>query len=153
MEKVKLEAEAKTFVRAPRDRVYDAFATAEGLNAWFTKGAEIDSRPGGPMRFRFQDWGAEHDINVTFPGRVVEAKRPERFVFQWGDEGLTHATTVEITFEERGRGTLVKVREFGFADTAEGMGSLIRNSEGWGEAVTLVKFYLEHGLVYDSAGR
>jgi len=153
MEKVKLEAEAKTFVQAPRDRVYDAFATAKGLNAWFTKGAEFDAKPGELIRFRFQNWGAEHDINVTFPGRVIQAKRPERFVFEWGDDGMVHATTVEITFEERDGGTLVKVREYGFADTPEGMGSLIRNSEGWGEAVTLVKFYLEHGVVYDSARR
>ena len=150
MDELKLEAQAKTFVRAPRERVYDAFATANGLNGWFTKGAEVDAKPGGKMLFRFENWGPEHNINETFPGKVLEAKRPERFVFEWGEPG--RATTVEIVFEARGKGTLVSVREFGFADTPEGRKSLLGNAEGWGEVAILVKFYLEHGLVYDSAG-
>jgi uncharacterized protein YndB with AHSA1/START domain len=150
VDQLKLEAQAKAFVRAPRERVYDAFATANGLNGWFTKGAEVDPRPGGKMLFRFENWGPEHNINERFPGKVLEAKRPERFVFEWGEPGK--ATTVEIVLEVRGKGTLVSVREYGFADTPEGRKSLLGNAEGWGEVVILAKFFLEHGLVYDSAG-
>ena len=135
-----VEAKHREWIRAPREKVYDAFATTEGLNAWFTQGGSVDARPGGAMRFKWVDWGPDKG-NYDAPGRVVEAKRPERFVFRWGQEGKD-ATTVELTFEERDGGTLVQVREYGFVklDTALG------NSSGWGEALTLVKFWVEHGI-------
>lgn len=58
-ETLDLEVKHSTFIRAPREKVYDAFATADGPNAWFTTGAKIDARPGGAMVFRFVDWAAE----------------------------------------------------------------------------------------------
>lgn len=135
-----LEIKHSMFIRAPREKVYDAFATADGLDAWFTRGAHVDLRPGGAMLFRFVDWGPENDINTQFPGRVIEAKRPERLVFEWGDSGKE--STVEIDLLERAGGTLVRLREHGFRDIR----SLIGNASGWGEALTLSKFWLEHGI-------
>ena len=136
-----VEATHKEFIRAPREKVYDAFATSDGLNAWFTEGGTVDARPGGAMVFRFVDWGPDK-INATFAGRVVEARRPERFVYQWGIEKPETTTTVELTFEEFEGGTVVKVREYGFADLKNALG----NSAGWGEALTLAKFWVEHRL-------
>ena len=136
-----VEATHKEFIRAPREKVYDAFATSDGLNAWFTEGGSVDARPGGKMVFTFVDWGADK-MNVTFQGRVVEARRPERFVYQWGIETPETTTTVELTFEERDGGTVVTVRETGFAEMKNALG----NSAGWGEALTLVKFWVEHRI-------
>src|SRR2546425_7519824 len=59
MAKLDIEAEAKTFVQASPERVYDAFATAEGLDGWFTRGAKVDARPGGELLFGWKDWGAD----------------------------------------------------------------------------------------------
>jgi glutathione S-transferase len=140
-DRLDVEATHKEFIRAPREKVYDAFATADGLNAWFTEGARIDARPGGAMVFRFVDWGADK-INAEFAGRVVEARRPERFVFQWGIEKPETTTTVELTFEEREGGTLVQVREHGFVDIKNALG----NSVGWGQALTLAKFWVERAI-------
>ncbi|HYR93099.1 MAG TPA: SRPBCC domain-containing protein [Methylomirabilota bacterium] len=140
-ERLDVVATHKEFIRAPREKVYDAFATADGLNAWFTEGARIDARPGGAMVFRFVDWGADK-INAEFAGRVVEARRPERFVFQWGIEKPEATTTVELTFEERDGGTLVQVREHGFVDIKNALG----NSVGWGQALTLTKFWVERAI-------
>lgn len=134
-----LEVKHTTWIRAPRERVYDAFATADGINAWFTTGAKIDARPGGAMLFRFVDWDAEK-VNAEFPGRVIEARRPWRFVFEWGEPG--EASTVEIDLEERDGGTLVRLREYGFREIK----SLIGNASGWGEAMTLWKFWVEHRI-------
>ena len=39
---------------------YDAFTTAEGLDAWFTAGTRVDAWTGDEMRFRWQDWGLDH---------------------------------------------------------------------------------------------
>lgn len=138
-EKLDLEVKHSTLIRAPREKVYDAFATADGLNAWFTTGAQIDARPGGAMLFRFVDWDAEK-INAEFPGRVIEAKRPSRFVYEWGESGKE--SVVEIDLEEREGGTLVRLREHGFRE----IGSVIGNAAGWGEAMTLWKFWVEHRI-------
>lgn len=138
-ETLDLEVKHSTFIRAPREKVYDAFATADGLNAWFTTGAKIDARPGGTMLFRFVDWDAEK-VNAEFPGRVIEAKRPSRFVYEWGEPGKE--SIVEIDLEERDGGTLVRLREHGFREIA----SVIGNATGWGEAMTLWKFWVEHRI-------
>ena len=138
--KLDVEAKHSEFIRAPREEVYDAFATAEGLDGWFTRGARVDARPGGAMLFRWVDWGPEKTINEEAPGRVLEAKRPERFVFQWGKPG--EETTVEIILEERQGGTLLRLREFGFRRIEDVVG----NASGWGQALTLVKFWLERSI-------
>jgi uncharacterized protein YndB with AHSA1/START domain len=140
-ESVAVQATHKEFIKAPRERVYDAFATTDGLNAWFTEGGSVDARAGGAMTFKFVDWGPDK-INIEFAGRVVEARRPERFVYQWGIEKPETTTTVELTFEERDGGTIVEVREHGFANIKNALG----NSAGWGEALTLMKFWVEHGI-------
>ena len=134
------EVKQSVFIRASRERIYDAFATAEGLDGWFTRGSRVDPRPGGAMLFRWVDWGAEKSINIDVPGRVIEAKRPERFVYEWGEPGSE--STVEILPEERDDGTLVRLREFGFRKLEH----LIGNAGGWGEALTLAKFWIEHGI-------
>lgn len=139
-ERIKLEAKQSVFVRAPREKVYDAFATAEGLDGWFTRGSRVDARPGGALLFRWVDWGAEKEINTDAQGRVLEAKRPERFVFEWGEPGSE--STVEIVFETRDGGTLVRLREYGFRTIEK----VVDNAGGWGEALTLVKFWVEHGI-------
>lgn len=145
---VDLEARARTFVRAAPMDVYNALTTAAGLDAWFTKGAEVEPRPGGRIVFRWRDWGADK-VNFTANGRVLEVDRPRRFVFQWWDEDDTSTTTtVEFTLEPREGGTIVQVREFGFAETPRGQRRLIGNAAGWGECLTLAKFYVEHGLRY-----
>ena len=138
--KLEVEVNQSVFIKAPRQKVYDAFATAEGLDGWFTRGARVDARPGGAMLFRWVDWGPERNINEQGPGRVIEAKRPERFVFAWGKP--EEETTVEIVLEEREGGTLLKLREYGFRKIE----NLVGNAGGWGEALTLVKFWVEHGI-------
>lgn len=139
-ERIANEVKQTVYIRAPREIVYDAFATAEGLDGWFTRGSRVDARPGGTLLFRWVDWGAEKEINADVPGRVLEAKRPERFVFEWGAPGSE--STVEIVFETRDGGTLVKLREFGFRKIE----NVVENAGGWGEALTLARFWVEHGI-------
>jgi uncharacterized protein YndB with AHSA1/START domain len=143
-----LEIRRGVFIRAPREKVWAALTTAKGMDGWWgTRGTELDLRPGGTLILRWRGWGAEMDINTDGHGVVLEVVPPQRFVFQWG--GMAEAmTTVEFTLEERDSGTLVRLREYGFAPTAEGRESFGGHSVGWGEVTTLLKFYVEHGLSY-----
>jgi uncharacterized protein YndB with AHSA1/START domain len=142
------EIRHSVFIRAPRAKVWAALTTAQALDAWWgTRGSEIDLRPGGKLTLRWRGWGPERDINTDRECDVVEVLPPKRFVFRWG-ETPAMMTTVEFDLEERADGTLLRLREHGFAPTAKGRKSFEGNSLGWGEASTLIKFYVEHGVRY-----
>ncbi len=134
-----------TLVRAPRERVYDALTRADQLDAWFTTGAEVDPRPGGEMVWRWVDWGPD-PFTGEDRGPVLEARRPERYVFQW--QAALGGTTVELDFDEHEEGTVVRLHEHGYPDTPEGWTSSTECAVGWGEALTLLKVYVEHGVQY-----
>ena len=142
-----MEIRHATWIRAAREIVYAAFTTAEGLDGWFTHGAAVDARPGGEIRFRWEDWGPEHFYGED-RGPVLEARPPERFVFQWHPDGAAYATTVEVDFEPSVGGTTIRLREYGYQDTPSGRKAFAECAAGWGEALTLLKFYVEHGLRY-----
>jgi uncharacterized protein YndB with AHSA1/START domain len=143
-----LEIRHSVFIRGPREKVWSALTTPQGVDGWWgTRGSEIDLRPGGKIVLRWRDWGAEKDINHDRECVVLEVLPPTRFVFQWGDTADA-LTTVELDLEERDGGTLLRLREHGFAPTAKGRESFGGNSLGWGEVTTLLKFYVEHGLSY-----
>ena len=79
-------------------------------------------------------------------GRCSKPRRPERYVFRWQNE--LGGTTVEVDFADHADGTVVRLREHGYPDTPAGWAGFSDCSTGWGEALTLLKFYVEHGLRY-----
>ena len=142
------EIRQSVFIRAPRAKVWAALTTAQAMDAWWgTRGSEIDLRPGGRLTLRWRGWGPERDINADRECVVAEVLPQKRFVFRWG-ETADSMTTVEFELEDRDGGTLLRLREHGFAPTAKGRESFEGNSLGWGEVSILIKFYIEHGVSY-----
>jgi uncharacterized protein YndB with AHSA1/START domain len=135
----------RTFIAASPDEVYDTITSAEKWNIFFTSGMELEPHNGGKCIFRWKDWGPDF-YSVSVPGKVVEAKKPHRFAFQWGSEGK--ATTVSFDLSEQYGGTVVSLVEEGYKNTPEGRAMSLECAAGWGEALTLLKFYMEHGIVY-----
>lgn len=134
----------KVLIRASRETVYDAMTTAKGINGWFTSGTEIERKNGGVLTFKWVDWGPDK-INDTVHCPILEVQVPERFVFQWWED---NPTTVEIDFDEVTEGTIVRLKESGYVDTPEGRKRYLDCATGWGEALTLLKFYVEYGIRY-----
>ncbi len=136
-----------TLVRAEPERVYDAMTTVEGLNAWFTTSSKVDLRTGGSILFQWQDWGYSK-YTGELGGPVLEARRPERFVYQWKVDTDDYNTTVEIDFERVKDGTIVRLVEYSYEDTPTGLKDMLARATGWGEVLTMLKFYVEHGVTY-----
>lgn len=137
-----------TLVRADPGRGYGAFATAEGLDGWFTTGAIVEVRAEGGFRFG-GEIGAER-LTLESGGRMIEADRPKRVLFRWNSvpEEPESLTTVELTFEPDLRDIIVRVRDGVFPHTDAGWRMFCDCYGDWGEAPTLMKFYVEHGVGY-----
>jgi len=142
-----IEISHSTFIRADPLSIYNALATSEGLDAWFTNGSMVNAVPGGEIHFRWVNWGPDH-ITAEDGGPVLEAIPPKRFIFQWHPDTPDYATTVEINIKPIENGTIVSLCEYGYADTPSGHKAMISCATGWGEALTLLKFYLELGAHY-----
>lgn len=136
-----------TLIRSSPERVYDAIATAEGLDGWFTKGASVEAVSGGHIRFRWENWGPDGYTGDN-GGPVLEAERPKRFVFQWEADSGLYDTTVEIDFEPHNDETMVRLVEHGYEDSPTGTQDMLNRASGWGCVLTLMKFYVEHGVTY-----
>jgi uncharacterized protein YndB with AHSA1/START domain len=134
-----------TFITARPDRVYDALTTGPGWDSWFTTRAVIEARAGGRYEFFWRDFGADR-VTLTLTGPVLEAEAERTFAFRWGS-GKSQ-TTVRFTLEPRGEGTVVQVTESGYSYEEKDVLSCLDCACGWGEALTLLKFYLEHGVTY-----
>jgi uncharacterized protein YndB with AHSA1/START domain len=156
-----------TYMNVAVDRVFATLTTAEGWDAWFTRGATLEPRVGGHITLRWTDaerihdrvtlWGPVH-TGLEIGGPVVAIEPAARFAFEWTTAG--HPTTVDFRLEPRADGTIVTITESGYTEadlSPSGIAGSIDNrspfamcASGWGEALTLLKFYLEHGVTYGS---
>jgi len=146
MSKIKVpDIEHSTYINVSPDRVYESVTTGKGWDGWFTQGTTVDPKPGGEIRLQWRNFGAGR-WTMEDGGPVLEAKPNREFSFQWFPAG--HSTTVTLTLDSLGSGTFVKLVEKGYALNEEDLAILVGCAVGWGEALTLLKFYLERGLTY-----
>lgn len=142
--------EREMVFRATRSEVWAALTTAEGLAGWWCESAEIDLRPGGAM---VVDFGADHGVNQM---TVVAVEPEELLVVTWrpfdndpgGDQVPPDVTTrIEFRLEDHLRGTLLKLRESGFAALPGALSerSLHENQAGWDTVLAWLRHFLATG--------
>lgn len=140
----------RTFIAASPEKVFETIISADDWDAFFTTGMKLDPKPGGVCNFSWKDWGPDF-YTLEAPGKVVAVEEPHLFSFQWGARGKE--TTVRFELEAKHGGTVVTCTEEGYQDTQEGHSMILECASGWGEACTLLKFYIEHGVVYTAPRR
>jgi glutathione S-transferase len=120
-------------IRAPREKVFDAFVKPELMKAWMCpRGMSVpevtaEARPGG--RFRVTMRARDRESFVAF-GEYREVSRPERLVYTWQWEGafaLPAETLITVSFSERDGETEVRMHHTGFVDAP----SRDSHSGGW----------------------
>ncbi len=144
------DIEQEVYIDAPSERVYALLTTGDGWDAWFTDGTTVEPRRGGSITLRWKNFGAGR-WTAEDGGPVVEADRNRKFSFE-GSPG-SNPTTVCITLKKLGSGTLVRLTESGYSANGEDLKICIGCAVGWGEALTLLKTYLEHGICYGEVPR
>ncbi len=135
------------YVEAPRESLYAAWATAEGLVGWCSMeavltdadGAEVP--PGGTAvvggGFKFT-WHTGH----TESGEYLEANGIDRLRYTFG-EGIE----VTVTLEDVGDGSvLVRLQQTQDRSPEENLRIMLGFKEGWAFYLTNLKSVLEGGL-------
>lgn len=141
--------ERELVLRSPRSEVWTALTTTDGMAGWWADRVEVDPRPGGTMRFHF---GEEHGISEA----EIDLFEPEdRFAYFWQPFGnLEEAkdypdlrTRVEFVLADHPDGTLLKLRETGFAALPDALAarSLADNEDGWTVELGHLETYLGTG--------
>jgi uncharacterized protein YndB with AHSA1/START domain len=99
-------------IRAPQQRVYDAWTQTAELSAWHAPGpltvshAELDVRPGGAYRIHMREPdGKEHRVT----GVYREVDPPRRLVYTWSWEGDHPVKDSEVTIEFNPKGDATEV--------------------------------------------
>jgi uncharacterized protein YndB with AHSA1/START domain len=137
--------EQTIYINTPPAKVYPAITTAKGWNAWFTQATTIDLRAGGKLNLRWQDWGVLHET-VENVCNIIAIEPDRTFAFTWTCGSVP--TLVTFTLQPLGTGTVIKVTDADHAPTADDLRICLGCAAGWGEALALLKFYLEYGVVY-----
>ena len=105
--------ELQVRLNAPPEEVFPYLTEPERYIKWQGVKAELDPRPGGVYRV----W---MDANMVASGTYVEIEPARRVVFTWGWEGNERvppgSTTVELTLEADGDGTVLSLRHTGLPD-------------------------------------
>jgi uncharacterized protein YndB with AHSA1/START domain len=137
-------------ISKPVSEVFEAVVNPDHLSRFFTTGgAKGRIETGAVVTWDF------HDFLGAFPVRVVEVEQDKRIVLHWDaaekaaapDASGARRTTVIMTFEPTDDGrTLVRISEYGWLETPEGLAASYGNCEGWTGMLCAMKVWLEHGL-------
>jgi glutathione S-transferase len=123
------------FIRAPRERVFDAFVDEAVLPRWHcprgmsVESATVDARVDGAWRIEMR---TRENASHAVGGRYREIRRAERLVYTWvweqSMEGMAGIQTlIEIDFVPMDGGTEIRMRHSGFPAEAARDG----HGQGW----------------------
>jgi glutathione S-transferase len=114
--------EQKRFIRAPREKVFDAFVDEAALRSWHCPRAmtvvesRSDARNGGEWQLTMR---ASDGARFVVGGTYQDLKRPQRLVYTWAWQGDASPmpgvrTLIEVDLVERDGGTELTLRHSGF---------------------------------------
>lgn len=124
-------------IRAPREKVFDAFVTEAGMKGWMCPRGmtipelKLDARVGGGFRLTMR---AKDGDQFTAVSQYREITRPERLVYTWqwvGERMPNMETLITVTLAAREGGTEVRMTHSGFPDAA----MCESHREGWGSCL------------------
>ncbi|RYZ38538.1 MAG: ATPase [Myxococcaceae bacterium] len=133
-------------IQKPASEVFDAVVNPKKLSGYFVQSASGPLVEGTTVQWRFAEVPGDTDVIVR---QVV---RDERIVFEWPAEG-GYNTRVEMLFEPLDAGnTMVRIRESGWRQDAQGFKSSYDNAGGWMHMMACLKAFLEYGINLRAGG-
>lgn len=124
------------FIRAPREKVFDAFVTESLLRSWHcprgmsVAACQVDGRVGGAWRTEMK---ARDGSVFVAGGTYRRIERPAHLAYTWrweGEHGPMSGmeTLIEVDFAEKDDGTELRMKHSGFPAAA----ARDSHAQGWG---------------------
>ena len=125
----------KISINAPRERVYAALATVDGLSGWWTSTTSGESKPGKTLEFRFGQHVCRMRVDALDQGKRVEWECTD-------DSGEWASTKLAFDLsEDTGRTTLL----FGHRAWREQSPFFATCSMKWATFLLSLREYVESG--------
>lgn len=110
-------------VAAPVDKVWEAFATCDGVKTFFAPDCKIDARPDGPYEIYFNPY-APAGLKGADGMRVLAVQAQKLLSFTWNappqfPQARAQRTSVVLRFVANGKGTDVTLVHSGWGDGGE----------------------------------
>jgi uncharacterized protein YndB with AHSA1/START domain len=146
------------FLAAPRERVWRAISEPKELAGWFSSlGIEGDLVPGNDIVFCFEmSPSAKEDGRCR--ARVVALEPNKRFAYRWRPGTCSVAevtdltsTLVELILTDEKDGTIITIRESGFASLSDGETAYGDNNAGWADCLASLEKFAESWTKQPSA--
>ena len=123
-------------IKAPKDNIYKALTTIEGLSQWWTRDTRGSVNLNGKLEFRFEGSGPDF--------KVAELRSNEKVVWHCTDstgEWLGTKISFNLTDEENGEVSVL----FKHSDWKEATEMMAHCSTKWAVFMLSLKEYLETG--------
>lgn len=79
--------------------------------------------------------------------QIIECVPNQKIVMKWEAHKVGYQTTIEMTFEDqKERGTLVRIKEFGWKTDPTALESSYAHAEGWVHMECCMKAYMEYAI-------
>ncbi len=137
----------KVLIHSSVEKIFLLISTSQGWDAWFTTGTVFEFGL-EKTKFVWKNWGADQ-VDAEASVKIEEIIPNKKVLFYWNYtlEGGPTKVLLELEAKDQNR-TILSVTESGYPMHTKGEEMLIECSTGWGEALTLIKFYAEHGIRY-----
>lgn len=125
-------------IRAPREQVYSALTTADGIHNWWTRDANLDNKIGGRGEFRFAKGTRVTTVSIE------ELQPSSRVVWKVRSAPIPTWAGTRIEFELRADdgGTLLAFAHRGFPEADD---LFAYSNTAWGQFIISLHQYLETG--------
>lgn len=124
--------------QAPRQRVFEAFTSRDGLQAWFGPASttarvhELDVRVGGNYTIDIVNTDGEA-FRVSGIYRKIDPPKALEFTWIWGQGNYAgRETVVSLAFNDLGGETELRLTHSGLADAQ----AVHLHNEGWSSSMT-----------------
>ncbi|MEW5794736.1 MAG: SRPBCC domain-containing protein [Candidatus Zixiibacteriota bacterium] len=126
----------KIEIQASPERVFKAWTEPKTIVKWFVVKAEMEPRRNGRLQW---EWLAGDKLDA----RIIDIKKPGKFVFPFGSKG----EKVAVTIRKQRRGSLVELHQYDMkASPRDRVQMHLGCREGWAFFLSNLKAFLEHGV-------
>ncbi|HVU81389.1 MAG TPA: SRPBCC domain-containing protein [Rhodanobacteraceae bacterium] len=125
-------------IHAPRERIYEAIATAEGVRNWFSRDADLEPTVGGSGEIRFANGQRITRVKIEQlePAERVVWKVVSAAMPTWAD------TRVEFRMAAADGGTMLRFAHRGFGEADD---FFAMSATAWANFLISLKLYAEIG--------